>query len=165
LIQQKSLFKTYAFWYVLIGVLLILTLFLPFRINVVEAGSYVGLFGHTLNGTGSRKVISGFNLLVPFIPIGIYLVTTLFMIFSKGKVGKVFALIFSFFHLWSLLVVWFFTSFSLSFSGRFKAITGTGYYIMVFLSLIFIVIVCVNVAKTWKGNSEVLNLNQDLLDN
>ena len=162
--QNKSFLSNYTFWYVLIGVLLILTLFLPFRINVVEAGSYVGLFGHTRNGTGSRKVISGFDLVVPFIPIGIYLVTTLFMIFSKGKVGKVFALIFSFFHLWSLLVVWFFTTFSLSFSGRFKAITGTGYYIMVFLSLIFIVIVCVNVAKTWNNNSNQIKLNDDLLD-
>lgn len=143
---------------------MVLTLFLPFRINVVEAGSYVGLFGQSSNSTGSREVISGFNLLAPFIPIGIYLVTTLFMIFSKGKVGKVFALIFSFFHLWSLLVVWFFTSFSLGFSGRFKVITGTGYYLMVFLSLVFIVIVCVNVAKTWKGNSIEIKVNEDLLD-
>jgi hypothetical protein len=55
--QNKSSLSNYTFWYVIIGVLLILTLFLPFRINVVESGYSVGLFGGGSYHPGSRKVI------------------------------------------------------------------------------------------------------------
>jgi len=165
MIQQKSIIKTYTFWYVLIGVLMILTLFLPFRINVVEAGYSVSFFGHSSYRSGSRKVISGFKLLVPFIPIGIYIVTTLFISFSRGKVGKVFALVFSFFLILSLLVLLVATNFTLNFGGNMEALTGVGFYLMALLTMIFVVIVCVNVAKKWNNKSNQIKLNEYLLDN
>lgn len=167
LIKQQSIIKTYTFWYVLIGVLVVLSLFLPFRINVINAGYSTNFIGGSSYNNYSKEILNGFGLkFFPFIPIAIYLITTLFISFSKGKVTKVFALVFSFFLILSLMLLLIATTFTLNFGGaRMMVTTGIGYYVMVTLCIIFIVIVCVNVAKTWKGNSEVLNPNQDLLDN
>jgi hypothetical protein len=167
LLKQQSIFKTYTFWYVLIGVLVFLSLFLPFRINVVNAGYSTNFIGGSSYHNDSKEILNGFGLkFFPFIPIGIYLLTTLFISFSKGKVTKVFALVSSFFLILSLLLLLVATTFTLNFGGARTIVkTGIGYYIMVFLSLIFIVIVCVNVTKTWKGNSNEMKLNYDLLDN
>jgi len=167
LINQQSIFKTYTFWYTLIGVLVFLSLFLPFRINVINAGYSTNFIGRSSYNNYSKEILNGFGLkFFPFIPIGIYIVTTLFISFSKGKATKVFALVFSFFLILSLLLLYVATTFTLNFGGaRMMVTTGLGYYILTSLCIIFIVIICVNVAKTWKGNSEVLNPNQDLLDN
>lgn len=165
--QKKSILSNYTFWYVIIGVLLVLTLFLPFRINVVNAGYSTNFIGGASYNNYSKEILNGFGLkFFPFIPIGIYLVTTLFISFSKGKVTKVFALVFSFFLILSLLLLLVATTFTLNFGGaRIIVTTGIGYYFMASLSLVFIVIVCVNVAKTWNNNSNQIKLNEDLLDN
>lgn len=165
--QQKSIIKTYTFWYILIGLLVVLSLFLPFRINVVNAGYSTNFIGGSSYNNYSKEILNGFKLnFFPFIPIGIYLVTTLFISFSKGKATKVFALVFSFFLILSLLLLLVATTFTLNFGGaRIMVTTGIGYYVMASLCLIFIVIVCVNVFKTWKGNSNEMKLNYDLLDN
>ncbi len=163
--HNKSFLSNYTFWYVIIGVLLVLTLFLPFRINVFESGYYVGLFGGGSYHAGSRKVINGFEFKVPFLPIALYFVTTLFISFSRGKATKVIALVFTFFLIVSLLFLLIATNFTLNFGGKSTALTGIGYYIMTFLSLIFIIIVWENISKTWNKHSNVLNFNEDLLDN
>ena len=164
--QNKSFLSNYTFWYVLIGVLLILTLFLPFRINVVNAGYSTNFIGGASYNNYSKEILNGFGLkFFPFIPIGIYLLTTLFISFSKGKVTKVFALVFSFFLILSLLLLLVATTFTLNFGGAKTIVkTGIGYYVLTSLCLVFIVIVCLNVAKRWNNHLSKIKLNDDLLD-
>lgn len=166
LINQQSIFKTFTFWYVLIGVLVVLSLFLPFRINVVNAGYSTNFIGGVSYNNYSKEILNGFGLkFFPFIPIGIYLLTTLFISFSKGKVTKVFALVFSFFLILSLLLLLVATTFTLNFGGARTIVkTGIGYYVLTSLCLVFIVIVCLNVAKTWNNHLSQIKLNDDLLD-
>jgi hypothetical protein len=167
LINEQSIIKTYTFWYSLIGVLVVLSLFLPFRINVVNAGYSTNFIGGSSYNNYSKEILNGFGLkFFPFIPIAIYLITTLFISFSKGKVTKVFALVFSFFLILSLLLLLVATTFSLNFDGARRIVkTGIGYYVMTSLCLVFIVIVCLNVAKTWNNHLSQIKLNDDLLDN
>ncbi len=116
MIQQNSIFKTFPFWYVLIGVLMILSMFLPFRINVETEGSSIGLFGITSYHKVTREVISGFKFSLPFISISIYFLTAVFISFSNSKITKILSLVFSFLLILSLIFLLFASTFSLSFN-------------------------------------------------
>lgn len=162
--MNNSFISNYTFWCLILGLLLIFTLFLPFRIEEIEKDYTAGWFRGSSFQSSIKRII-GFALQVAIIPIAFYLITFFIVFFSKKRVGKIFALISTFFYLLSLLLVLFAANFNLYFGTKEREVyTGFGYYLMVLFSLIFIVLVIVQIKRTWNDNLDLHKKELDLLD-
>jgi hypothetical protein len=136
----------------------ILSLFLPYRIIIQEV-----YFGPTLKPSFSQ-IFNGFQFKLTYGAIVLMIITSVLVVFSRRKVGMILSLIFLGFYMLYVLFLYAALNFILSLrSPPSKADAGLGYYLLLGISIIFILLTII----TYKKRKAIVTRKlpqQDLLD-
>lgn len=143
----------YSFIFLILIISSVLTLFLPYRIVV----QHLYLDPYT-------SVSSGFQFILPYGAILLMIITGVFAVFSRKKVGLIMSLIFLGLYTLYMLFLYAALNFILSLgSPPSTADAGLGYYLLVGISIIFILLMII----TYKKNIAIVTRKmpqKDLLD-
>lgn len=150
--------------FLIIFLLVICSFFFPYKIVETVGGVHATIFGSSNYVNPSRKIFSGFD--IPFCYLTLLFVGLIacLLVFYKNRAVKIIALVITFMYVLYLFILYFGLTFSLNLFGP-QTITkaGIGYYILLMLSVLFIIQVILTFIKSYNGSNKK-ELEVDLLD-